>query len=214
MFPPRPSGPSTGWHPLRIGWEALYSPFPWEGLTLVSHFPPCLVSEAGEALGFQKIGSTQRQKASFVRREGSREAQGSQRCFINLESEWSAGPQFWQEQNLQNGKHQNSKKLSRCRALSGKRAGPQTLCCCRSGGGKEQNQQGNLHRGCTEETLSGPQTTFARWRIKLSTAFKVVCVCVGTETHYFTLFCLLLCWPVSNSNIHSRLKTRCKVLSG
>lgn len=127
---------------------------------------------------------------------------------INLESEWSAGPQFWQEQNLQNGKHQNSKKLSRCRALSGKRAGPQTLCCCRSGGGKEQNQQGNLHSGCTEETPLGPQTTFARWRIKLSTAFKVVCVCVGTETHYFA------CSYVDQSRIQTythvwKLDARC-----
>lgn len=111
---------------------------------------------------FRKLGQRRkRQKASFVRREGSGEAQGSQRCFINLESEWSAGPQFWQEQNLQNGKNQNSKKLSCCRALSGKRAGPRTLCCFRSGGSKERNQQGNLHRGCAEETPPfGPQTDY------------------------------------------------------
>lgn len=125
-FHPDPQDPALGGTPWGSGGKRTVQSFSLRGTHLVSHFPR-LVSEAGEALGFQKIGSAQRQKASFVRREGSGEAQGSQRCFINLESEWSAGPQFCQEQNLQNGKNQNSKKLSRCRALSGKRAGPRTV---------------------------------------------------------------------------------------
>lgn len=151
MFPPRPSRPSTGWHHLRIGWEALYSPFPWEGLTLVFHFPPCLVNEAGEALEFQKIGSTRKRlRASFVRREGSGEAQGSQRCFINLESEWSAGPQsFGKSKICKMVKPKIAESWATAELCQGRELDHE-LCCF--SGSKERNQQGNLHRGCAEET--------------------------------------------------------------
>lgn len=54
QFLPKPPAPSTGWHHLRTEWWTLYSPFPWEWLTLFSHFP-CVVNEAGEALGFKKM---------------------------------------------------------------------------------------------------------------------------------------------------------------
>lgn len=52
--PPETPGPSTGWHHLRVGWKTLDSPLPRGWLTLFFHFPPCLVNEAGEALGFKK----------------------------------------------------------------------------------------------------------------------------------------------------------------
>lgn len=48
-------------------------------------------------------------------------------------------PGFGKRKNLQNRKKQNRKKLSHHRAVSGKRAGLQTLCFFRSGGGKEKN---------------------------------------------------------------------------
>lgn len=93
-FPPKTPGPSTGWHHLRRGWWTLCSPFPWEWLTLFFRFP-CLVNEAGEALGFKKMmvsakggkaslwGGRTSEKFTAAKLEGFHK---------QLESEWSVGP--------------------------------------------------------------------------------------------------------------------------
>lgn len=61
-------------------------------------------------------------------RKGSGEVRGSRRSFTSSLSQNGLGdPGFGKRKNLQNRKKQNSKKLSHHRALSGKRAGLQTM---------------------------------------------------------------------------------------
>lgn len=70
----------------------------------------------------------QREKSQLCEEEGSREAQGSQKSFkSNLSQNGLRDPSFGKGKILQNSKNQTSKKLSHYRALSGKRAGLQTM---------------------------------------------------------------------------------------
>lgn len=152
------------------------------------HFPPCLVSEAGEALGFKKVRASAKGKSQLCEEGGlQREAPSSQTAFIsNLSQKGLWEPGFGKRKNLQNGKNQNSKKLSRCRALSGKKAGLQTPCFFRSGGGKEKNHQGNLPKRTLRSSSSVWTTECLRLQLKglsLKIAFEVVVhVCGNRNT--------------------------------
>lgn len=222
-FPPKTPGPSTGQHHLRRGWWTLCSPFPWEWLTLFFHFP-CLVNEAGEALGFKKTKvSAKGEKASLwggraLEKFTAAEPGGvSQAAWVRM----ICGTLVLARGRVcKTGKTKIARSWATADLCQGRELDYKP-CFFRSGGEGRKTNKKISPRGCSEAPQFGPQNACV-CKLKDLTLKLLsgggggsgggACMCVETETRW--QLCLLLCWSVLNSTMYSSLKTRCKVLSG
>ena len=190
-----------------MAWWTLDSPFPWEWLTLFSHFP-CLVNEAGETLGFKKtMVSAKGEKPACEEERLRRGSWQLEEFHKQLESEWSGGPRFWQEKEFAK---QEKTKIARSWATT-------ELC---QGGELDYKLYASLglegERRKTNKNISPrmlrPSSVPTAERLRLQfEGFNSQNPCVWKRKKRWQL-CLLRCWPVLNSTMYSSLKTRCKVL--
>lgn len=118
-----------------------------------------------------------------------------------LESEWSVGPQFWQEKELQNGKKNKIATIELCqgRELDYKLYASLGLEGKRRKNFPEEDAQTFLSLDCR-------MPTFVSWGFNTLIPLRWWGVCVETEKWW--QLCLLICiWPVLNSTMYSSLKT-------
>lgn len=169
----------------------------------------------------RKRWSVQREEKPACEKEGFRsrpEEEGLRRkrpeeFHKQPESEWSAGPQFWQGKELAK---QEKKKIARSWAITELCQGRELDYKLYASLGLE-GWRGNTNiispRGCSDAPRFGPQNACVCkfWGIWLSKIpLRWWCTYVEMERQW--QLCLLLCWPVLNSTVYSSLKTRCKVL--